>query len=341
MRVLVTGGTGFVGSHQVVGLLDHDYQVCIIDNLTNSLPAVLDRIEELTGQRPGFHRIDVRDTEAVRQVIEQFRPDAVMHFAGMKHVGESTTIPREYYDANVGGLLSLLKAAGPTPLRRLVFSSSGSVYGETTDLPIVESHPHHPSNPYSSTKSMAERILADLCRTDEGWSAVALRYFNPAGAHPSGRLGEWCLGPPSNLLPRLIEAAIGPDGVVEIHGDDFDTGDGTGVRDYVHVSDVARAHLAALDRMDHPDFSPDRFEAVNIGRGLGVSVLELIEAVEQASGRTLTRRVGPRRPGDVSALYGDTTLAAKRLGMTDYRPLDEICVDAWRFRIDNPNGYQT
>ncbi len=339
MRVLVTGGTGFVGSHTVVELLEQGHDVSIIDNLTNSVREVLGRIAELTGSQPDFHDVDVRDTAAVRRIIETFDPAVVMHFAGLKHVGESTGIPREYYDCNVGGLLSVLDAAGSTSLRRVVYSSSGSVYGETDQLPIVESHPHRPSNPYSNTKSIGEQILSHVCQAGQGWSAVALRYFNPAGAHPSGRLGEWCLGPPSNLLPRLIDSAYENRGVAEIHGDDFDTPDGTGVRDYVHVVDVARAHLAAVHRIDDPDFSSDGFEAINIGRGSGVSVLELIAAVEKASGRSFTRNVGPRRPGDVSSLYGDTTLARKRLGLVEYRSLDQICADAWRFRVDNPDGY--
>lgn len=337
-RTLVTGGAGFIGSHQLVSLIQAGHDVVVVDNLSNSYRASIAAVEEITGERVEFYAFDVRDTAALSVLIAETAVDAVVHFAGMKHVGESTERPADYYDCNVGGLLSLIKAASDTGLRRMVFSSSGSVYGETSLLPIPERHEHRPSNPYSSTKSICERVLSDLCEADPSWSVVALRYFNPAGAHPSGLLGEDCLGPPSNLLPSLIEAALTGE-VVWIHGDDFNTPDGTGVRDYVHVMDVADAHLRALDLIASGRQSG--FDAFNIGRGEGVSVRELIAFVEQVSGRRLEVRVGPRRNGDVSALYGDTVKAETCLGLVDYRPLTEICRDAWRFRTVRPNGYSS
>ncbi len=333
----MTGGLGFIGTHQVSLLLERGHQVSVVDDLSNCHRSVADRFGEITGHSPELNVLDVRHTEQLHQVVTDFEPNAVIHFAGRKHVAESTDLPLEYYDSNVGGLLSVIQAARRTPLRHLVFSSSGSVYGETQLLPITEDHPHAPTNPYSTTKSMCERILADLVQADPSWSVIALRYFNPAGAHPSGLLGEWCLGPPSNLLPRLIEAANADRLEVEVHGDDFDTPDGTGVRDYVHVMDVAEAHLRALELMEQSPAAG--FQAINIGRGEGISVKQLITAVAAASNKNLQPLIGPRRSGDVSALYGDTTLAAKTLGMTTYRSLQEICDDAWRFRLQNPAGY--
>lgn len=337
VRTLVTGGLGFIGSHQVALLLERGHEVAVVDNLSNCHRNVAERFASVAGTSPQLYILDVRHTAELHRVIQDFTPDTLIHFAGKKHVAESTNIPLNYYDSNVGGLISTIKAAQDTPLRRIVFSSSGSIYGETQQLPIVEDHPHSPTNPYSATKSICERILSDLVKPDPSWSIVALRYFNPAGAHPSGQLGEWCLGPPSNLLPRLIDAAYADVLDVAVHGDDFNTPDGTGVRDYVHVMDVAEAHLRAIELMKQD--KPTGYQAINIGRGEGVSVKQLITAVSQASGKNLRPRIGPRRPGDVSALYGDTTLAAKVLHMTQYRSLPQICQDAWRFRTQNPDGY--
>ncbi len=331
-----------MGSHTVALLLDKGFDVTVVDNYSNSLVEAEGAIERVASARPEFCRLDIRETDELQRIMARVEPEVIIHFAGMKHVGESTQLPQEYYDCNVGGMLSLLTAARETDTRKIVFSSSGSVYGETNQLPIPEKRPHAPTNPYSTTKSVCERILSDLCTADESWSAVALRYFNPAGAHPSGLLGEWCVGPPSNLLPRVIEAAAcedPEDRKMVIHGDDFDTPDGTGVRDYVHVQDVADAHVRAIEVLNQPGLPSGGFEALNIGRGQGVSVRELIVAVEQASGRELSIEVGPRRPGDVSALYGDTSLARDRLGLVDYRGLDQICQDAWRFKSMHPNGY--
>jgi UDP-glucose 4-epimerase len=337
MGILVTGGTGFVGSHTVVALIEAGRQVHIVDDLSNSSAVVIDRIDAITGTRPGFTRLDVRDTAAVRTVLDAEQSDALIHFAAHKHVAESVEKPLEYYDNNLGSLTSVLRAARDSGLRKIVFSSSGSVYGNATRMPIPEDEPHRPTNPYSTTKSWGERILEDLCAQDPSWSVLALRYFNPAGAHPSGLIGEDPTGLRTNLLPVLLDVAAGATAELVVHGTDFDTPDGSGVRDYVHVMDVARAHVTALDRL------ADRsgFGATNIGRGEGVSVLQLADAVERATGRTIPRRFGPRRPGDVAALYGDTAQAARELGLTGYASLDELCADAWRWRCANPHGYAT
>lgn len=325
-----------------MSLLDEGHDVVIVDNLSNSHRAVLDAIQLVAGRSPYFEEFDVCDTDCVAEIIRRYHCDAVIHFAAMKHVGESTRIPLDYYGCNIGGLTSLLSAAQATELRKIVFSSSGSVYGSTDRLPIPESHPHNPTNPYSQTKSVSERILRDLCISDPSWRVVALRYFNPAGAHESGLLGEWCLGPPSNLLPVVVEASLTEHPRVTVHGDDFDTPDGSGVRDYIHVMDVAASHLAALDLLDSADFGSDGlpYDVFNVGRGHGVSVFELIKTMENITGRSFRVDVGPRRAGDVAALYGDTTKAATGLGLTDYRDFRTICEDAWRFRTHNPDGYQ-
>ena len=335
MHVLVTGGTGFIGSHQVVALASAGHRPIVIDNFSNSSPSVLSRLEQLTGGPLVFSQVDVRDRDSLRAVIEQHRPEAVIHFAGRKHVPESVDKPLEYYDVNVGGLIALLDVMGQTDVRSLVFSSSGSVYGSASRLPIPEDEPHRPTNPYSMTKSIGERILADLCRADPSWSVTALRYFNPAGAHPSGLIGEDPTGPVSNLLPALMAVADGATPELVVHGVDFDTVDGSGVRDYVHVVDVAEAHVAALDRLH----GQPGFRALNIGRGEGVSVLQMVDAVQRVTNVTIPVRLGPRRPGDVAALYADTTAASRVLGPDRYADLLQICTDAWRWRSSHPSIY--
>lgn len=328
MRVLVTGGCGFIGSHQVVELLDAGHEVCVVDDLSNSSLSVLEKIAVITGRKPEFHNLNVLDTDALTEVARVFRADSIIHFAGFKHVPESMAKALDYHNTNVGGLLSVLMMARRLSITKIVFSSSGSVYGETDQLPIVETHPHRPSNPYSSTKSICERLLADVCASDSSMSAMALRYFNPAGAHPSAEIGEDPVGLPSNLVPALIRAAATGAGV-ELNGNDFNTADGSGVRDYVHVVDVAAMHLRALDWLHQNQ----GFMALNVGRGQGVSVLEMVAAVERATGRTLDVRLSPRRPGDVSSLYGDTSLSQDVLGPIIYRSVDEICRDAWRWQM--------
>ncbi len=328
MRVLVTGGCGYIGSHQVLALLEAGHDVCVVDDLSTSAPGSLDRVAEITRQRAEFHCFDVAETARLVAVLRQFEADAIIHFASFKHVSESTQRGFDYHLNNVGGLLSVVRAASEAQVHRIIFSSSASVYGETDELPITEDHPHNPTNPYSATKSIGERILSDLCASDDAWSISALRYFNPAGAHPSGLIGENPVGPATNLLPALMRAALNDEPEIEIFGTDFDTPDGSGIRDYVHVMDVADCHLRALERME----GGQGFTALNIGRGFGISVYEMIDAVERASHRKFTIHRRPRRPGDVSALYGDTTAAQAIFGPLEYRSLTEICEDAWRWQ---------
>jgi UDP-glucose 4-epimerase len=337
VRVLVTGGTGYIGSHQVVVLLDAGHDVHVVDDLSNSSIEVVDRIAALTGRRPGFSPLDLRRHDELLDVLRHVEPQCIIHFAASKHVGESMASPLDYYDNNLRSLLGLLTAARTAGVRKIVYSSSGSVYGNATRMPIPEDEPHRPTNPYSASKSIGERMLEDLCRADAEWRVVALRYFNPAGAHPSGLIGEDPTGALSNLLPVLMHVAVGNLSGVTIFGDDFDTPDGFGVRDYVHVDDVARAHLAALHVLDEST----GFRAFNIGRGQGVSVLELIRTVERVTGRPIPRTIGPRRPGDVAALYADTRRAATELGLDRYADLETICADAWRWQVNNPKGYRS
>jgi UDP-glucose 4-epimerase len=335
MHVLVTGGCGFIGSHQAVALLDAGHQVTIVDNLSNSRAAVLDRIAKITSASVEFVEADVRDNETMSSLMSESGIDSVIHFAAYKHVRESMTKPIDYFANNIEGLTSTLQAATQAGIRKFVFSSSGSIYGDADALPIPESAELRPTNPYSRTKAFGERICQDLCASDPTFSITALRYFNPAGAHPSGDIGEDPTGLLSNLLPILMHVAVGNLAEVSIFGDDFDTPDGTGVRDYVHVMDVAESHLTALEQMD----GGDGFKAYNIGRGEGVSVLQLIDAVEQVTGVAISRIVKERGPGDVAALYGNTELAATELGFSNYRTIDEICADAWRWQSQNPSGY--
>lgn len=328
MRVLLTGGCGFIGSHQAVVLLEAGHDVVIVDDLSNARAEVVDGIAELAGRRPGFVELDLRDTDALAGVLERSGCEAVIHFAGLKHVAESMTRAVDYFDVNVGGLVSLLQAARRTGVRRLIFSSSGSIYGDATTVPIPETATPAPSNPYSHSKWICEQILARVCAVEPDWSVVALRYFNPAGAHPSGRIGEDPTHLVSNLLPVLMEAAAGLRDSVTIFGTDFDTPDGTAIRDYVHVMDVAAGHAAALDLLG----TATGYEALNIGRGEGVSVRQLVAATEAVVGRPIPVVEGPRRPGDVPALAADTRRSRQRLGLADYRPVSEIVEDAWRFR---------
>lgn len=337
MHVLVTGGCGFIGSHQSVTLLESGHEVTIVDDLSNSSRAVLDRIEQITARAPSFSEMDVRDTTSLTELMNRQGIDSVIHFAAMKHVRESMQRPLDYFANNILGLTSVLEATVANEIKHFVFSSSGSIYGDAQKLPIPESAEPRPTNPYSRSKAMGERICADLCATQGDLSITALRYFNPAGAHPSGLIGEDPAGLLSNLLPILMHAAVGNLEEVSIFGDDFDTSDGTGVRDYVHVMDVAESHLTALEQMAEGA----GFKAYNIGRGEGVSVLQLIAAVEEATGVEIKRVRKPRAAGDVAALYGDTELATKELGFSNYRSLNEICRDAWRWQSKNPKGYQT
>jgi len=337
MSILVTGGTGFIGSHQAVSLIEAGIEPVLVDDSSNSHSGlVLDRIAQLTGVRPVFAKLDVRDTEQLSNVMSDHEVGSIIHFAGRKHVAESIDDPTGYARVNIDGLASVVEAADASGVHKLIFSSSGSVYGNATVPPINEAAPHEPTNPYSATKSFGEALLRSVCASDDRWSVVVLRYFNPAGAHPTGLLGEDPTGPSWNLLPSVIAAAVGESESVKITGDDFPTADGSGVRDYVHVLDVAEAHLRSLALLDEGT----GFEAINIGRGVGVSVKELIEHVGKVAGVNIPVVVQPRRRGDASALFTDPTLARERLGLSSYRSIGDICIDALNFRRLNPGGYR-
>ena len=336
-RILVTGGAGFIGSHTVVELAAA-HEVVILDNFSNAVPAVIGRIKELTGGSVRVHNVDLRDHQAVRGVFDAGSFDAVVHFAGHKAVGESVTNPLEYYDNNVAGTLSLLRAMESYDVRRLVFSSSATVYGATPAVPMTEDLPTSATNPYGWTKVMIEQILRDLAAADPRWRFAMLRYFNPVGAHPSGRIGEEPHGTPNNLMPFVAQVAVGRRDRLQVLGDDYPTPDGTGVRDYIHVVDLARGHLAALDRIS----AHDRPVSVwNLGTGQGTSVLELVAAFERASGREVPYEVVARRSGDIAESYADPALAERELGWRAELDLDAMCADTWRWQQKNPQGYGT
>lgn len=329
MNILVTGGCGFIGSHQAVDLLDAGHEVTLVDDLSNARAGVVERIGQVAGRTPAFVQLDMRDTTALTDLMVENSFDAVIHFAGLKHVRESMERPIDYLDVNLAGLTSLLQAADDAGTTKLLFSSSGSIYGEATTVPIPEEAAVRPTNPYSRSKAICEQVLSTVCSVDDRWSVVALRYFNPTGAHPSGLLGEDPTHLISNIVPVLMEVASGAMDALTIFGTDFDTPDGTAIRDYVHVMDVARAHTAALDLLEQST----GFEALNIGRGEGVSVREIVAATERVIGRPLPVSEHQRRPGDVAALAADTTRSKQRLGMVDYQTIDTMLADAWRFRV--------
>lgn len=334
--ILVTGGAGYIGSHTCVELLQGGHEVVVIDNLHNSKPAALGRIGELAG-RPlaGFHRIDVRDRAALRDVFRQYRFDAVIHFAALKAVGESVRDPLAYYDNNVGGTVALAEVMAEAGVRRLVFSSSATVYGEPSTVPIAEDFPTGATNPYGWTKWMMERILSDLVAADPRWNVVLLRYFNPVGAHASGRIGEDPTGVPNNLMPYISQVAVGRLPRLKVFGADYPTPDGTGVRDYIHVVDLARGHVSAVERIE----GLSGVSCLNLGTGRGYSVLEVIRGFEKASGRQVPHDIVERRPGDVAECWADPSLAQKVLGWEPVHDLDAMCRDAWRWQVANPQGY--
>jgi UDP-glucose 4-epimerase len=333
----VTGGAGYIGSHTCVELMQAGYEVLLVDNLSNSHPAVLARIERIVGKPPEFARVDVRDTDALARVLRDKRFDAVIHFAGLKAVGESVDRPLDYYENNVQGALSLCRAMAQAGVGTLVFSSSATVYGNAASMPLREDAPLGPTNPYGQTKWMVERILGDLAASRPGaWRIGLLRYFNPVGAHPSGLIGEDPQGIPNNLMPNIAQVAAGVRDKVRIFGSDYATRDGTGIRDFIHVVDLARGHLAALDalRRDGRGFT------VNLGTGRGVSVLEAVRAFERASGRAIPTEKVTRRAGDVAESYADPSLAGSLLGWKAQYGLDEMCRDTWRWQSQNPYGYR-
>jgi UDP-glucose 4-epimerase len=337
MKVLVTGGAGYIGSHACVELMQAGHEVVVLDNLCNSYAAVLERIAAIVGRAPEFTRSDVRDTGAMRDLFARHRFDAVIHFAGLKAVGESVEQPLEYYDNNVQGALSLCRAMAEAGVGTLVFSSSATVYGNASSMPIREDAPLGPTNPYGHSKWMVERILNDLAASNpDRWRIALLRYFNPVGAHSSGLIGEDPQGIPNNLMPNIAQVAAGIRDKVRVFGSDYPTRDGTGVRDYIHVVDLARGHLSALDalRRNRRGFT------VNLGTGRGISVLEAIRAFERSSGRAIPVEKVARRAGDVAECYADPSLAESLLGWKAQLGLDEICRDMWRWQSRNPSGYR-
>jgi UDP-glucose 4-epimerase len=334
--ILVTGGLGYIGSHTCVVLAEAGHEIVIVDNLSNARLEALERIRErVPGKRIEFERADIRDRPALEGILSARPIDAVVHFAGLKAVGESVEKPLLYYENNVGGSIALLQAMQARGVRRIVFSSSATVYGEPERLPITEAHPLRPTNPYGKTKLIIEHLLADQAVANGGFCYAALRYFNPAGAHPSGRLGEDPRGVPNNLFPYLAQVAVGKRPALRVWGKDYGTEDGTGVRDYIHVMDLARGHLAALDYLK----SRQRSITVNLGTGRGYSVLQSVRAFERASGKRIALEFHPRRAGDVAACYADPSAAAREFGWSAKLGLEDMCRDAWRWQSANPDGF--
>lgn len=334
-NILVTGGAGYIGSHTTLELLLAGHDVVVVDNLSNSSPESLRRVTELSGREATFLELDILDREALDRVFDGTAFDAVIHFAGLKAVGESTEIPLRYYENNVAGSLQLLQAMRRHGVRSLVFSSSATVYGNASALPFAESLPLAPNNPYGRTKAMIEDIMRDLARAEADWHILLLRYFNPVGAHPSGKIGEDPRGIPNNLMPYIMQVAVGARSHVNVFGDDYATKDGTGVRDYIHVVDLALGHLAALERLA----SVQGCTALNLGTGNGHSVLEVLAAAELAVGKPIPHNIVGRRPGDPACVYADPSLAEQELGWTAVRDLDEMVTDHWRWQSANPRGY--
>ncbi len=335
MHILVTGGAGYIGSHTCLELLQAGHQVSVLDNLSNSKKESLRRVEEITGKRVDFHQADLLDAGALKTIFAGAKFDAVIHFAGLKAVGESVQIPLHYYENNIAGTVQLCKAMQAAGVKSLVFSSSATVYGDPASVPIREEFPLSATNPYGRTKLMIEQMLGDLAVSDPAWSITLLRYFNPVGAHPSGRIGEDPNGIPNNLAPYIAKVAVGKLPSLPVFGDDYPTPDGTGVRDYIHVVDLAVGHLKALEvhARDKGLF------IYNLGTGQGFSVLQMIQAFEKACGKTIPYQIKPRRPGDIAACYADPAKATKALGWTATRTVDEMAADVWRWQSTNPNGY--
>lgn len=328
MAILVTGGCGYIGSHTVVELIKNGYGVVIVDNLYNSEISAIDNIEKITGVRPTFYNCDIRDREGLENIFAKEDIEAVIHFAGLKAVGESVAKPLMYYENNVGGTVTLVDVMQKHGVKKIVFSSSATVYGDPDRVPITEACSLHPTNPYGNTKYMVELILRDVCVSDPEFSATLLRYFNPIGAHESGLIGEKPNGIPNNLMPRIIRVAKGEADAITVFGKDYPTPDGTGVRDYIHVADLAEGHIKALRAM-----KPGA-KAYNLGTGTGYSVLDIISAFEKASGIKIKTLDCPRRPGDIATCYADPAAAEKELGWRATKTLDEMCVSSWNFAKD-------
>ena len=336
MKVLVTGGAGFIGSHTDVELLNAGYDVVVVDNLINSSKESLKRVENLTGKMITFYEADLLDEKALDDIFVKEDIDSVIHFAALKAVGESCEIPIRYFDNNLSGTINLLKVMNRHNVKSLVFSSSATVYGKPESVPIKENFPLSVSNPYGRTKLITEDMLRDIYKSDNEWNIALLRYFNPIGAHESGEIGENPHGIPNNLLPYVAKVAAGQLECVNVFGDDYDTPDGTGVRDYIHIQDLAAGHIKALEKLaEKPGLV-----TYNLGTGVGYSVLDIIHNFEKACGKKIPYRIAPRRPGDIDMCYADPSKAEKELGWKAVRGIDKMCEDAWRWQSKNPNGYE-
>ena len=336
-KILVTGGAGFIGSHTCVELLNAGYEIVVVDNLYNSSEKSLDRVRELTGKDFAFYTFDIRDKENMQKIFDDHKIDACIHFAGLKAVGESCQKPLEYYDNNIGGTLALCEVMRDNGCKKIVFSSSATVYGTDNVSPLKESmKTGGTTNPYGTTKYMIEIILDDFHKGDSEWAVTLLRYFNPIGAHKSGRIGENPNGIPNNLMPYITQVAVGKLPCLNVFGDDYNTHDGTGVRDYIHVVDLALGHVKAVEKIlkDEP-----KVNVYNLGTGNGYSVLDIVKAFEQASGQKINYKIAPRRPGDLDTCYSDASKALNELGWKAERDLLEMCEDSWRWQSNNPNGF--
>ncbi len=336
MAILVTGGAGYIGSHTCVELLNDGYEVVVVDNLCNSSEESLKRVEQITGKKVTFYQVDLLDREGLTEVFKKEKIDSVIHFAGLKAVGESVSKPLEYYHNNITGTLILCEVMREHGCKNLVFSSSATVYGDPAFIPITESCPKGQcTNPYGQTKSMLEQVLTDLNVADPEWNVILLRYFNPIGAHKSGLIGEDPKGLPNNLVPYIAQVAVGKLDHLNVFGNDYDTHDGTGVRDYIHVVDLAIGHVRAIEKLK----DKEGVLIYNLGTGNGYSVLDVVKAYEKASGREIKYVIQPRRPGDIATCYAEASKALKELNWKAERGIEEMCEDSWRWQSSNPNGY--
>lgn len=336
-NILITGGAGYIGSHTAVELLNKNYNVIVYDNLSNSSRISIDRVEEITGKKISFYEADILDKDKLKEVLVNEKIDVLIHCAALKSVGESVSKPLEYYHNNLTGTLTTLEAMKEVGCKNLIFSSSATVYGNPKSVPITEDFPKGEcTNPYGWSKSMMEQIMIDLQKSDPDWKIVLLRYFNPIGAHKSGKIGEDPQGIPNNLLPYIAQVAVGKLDYLRVLGDDYDTVDGTGVRDYIHVVDLAKGHVCAIDKLD----SLDGVSIINLATGNGYSVLEVVKAFEEASGRKVPYKIVGRREGDIAKCFADATKAYKLLGWKAENGIKEMCEDSWRWQKNNPNGYE-
>ncbi len=336
MRVLVTGGNGYIGSHTVIELIENGYDVVVLDNLSNSSPKCIKRVEEIVNRKIPFYEADIRDIDSINKVLDAEKVDAVIHFAGLKAVGESVAKPLEYYENNIGGTLNLIDAMRAHDVKNIIFSSSATVYGDPAEIPITEKTPKGIcTNPYGWTKSMLEQILMDMQKANPDWNVILLRYFNPIGAHKSGRIGENPNGIPNNLMPYITQVAVGKLKELGVYGDDYDTPDGTGVRDYIHVLDLASGHVKALEKIAENC----GLEIYNLGTGIGYSVLDIVKNFEAATGVKIPYVIKDRRPGDIATCYASAQKAKDEMGWVAKYGIKEMCADSWNWQSNNPNGY--